>query len=215
MNHGPNISRLWRLSVKRHPEKEVVPMKNIAILFTLCLLFISTSCVPSLNPIYTEQDLIFDSSLIGVWADKDTHETWALASCDRQLEYILMHTDPGGKKGEFTARLVRVGDTTFLDIAPVNPGFTQSDFYQGHFFATHTFVHVTKVGSSVQLSVLEPHWLKEAVAVNPEAIRHQKIRGEIVLTSSPKETQKFLLANLNNREAFSEPVELARKRYTR
>jgi hypothetical protein len=190
-------------------------MRSVAILLTVCALLVCTSCVPSLNPIYTEQDLIFDSSLIGVWADKYTDETWALAICDRQLEYILTHIDPSGKKGEFSARLVQVDDKTFFDIVPVNPGFKQNDFYQGHFFSTHTFAHIVKDGSSVRLSVLEPHWLKEAVAVNPDAIRHQKIRGEIVLTSSPKETQKFLLANLNNREAFSEPVELTRKGHSR
>ena len=190
-------------------------MKNIAILSAIWLHLICTSCVPSLNPLYTEQDLIFDSSLIGVWSDRDTQETWALASCDRELEYTLTHTDPSGKKGEFSAKLVRVEDKTFLDIVPAEPGFRQSDFYQGHFFSTHTFVHVTKNGSSVRLSVLEPHWLKEAVAIDPEAIRHQKIRGEIVLTSSPKETQKFLLANLANREAFSAPIELTRKRHSR
>lgn len=188
---------------------------KLTYLATLALVLtsaIGTSCVPSLNPLYTEQDLIFDSSLIGVWSDRDTQETWALASCDRELEYTLTHTDPSGKKGEFSARLVRVEDKTFLDIVPAEPGFRQSDFYQGHFFSTHTFVHVTKNGSSVRLSVLEPHWLKEAVNVNPEAIRHEKIRGEIVLTSSPKETQRFLLANLANREAFSAPIELRRKR---
>ena len=190
-------------------------MKNIGIISTLSLLLICTSCIPSLNPLYTEQDLIFDGSLIGVWTDKDTRETWALGMCDRKLEYTLTYTDPGGKKGEFIARLVQVENKTFLDIVPVDPGFKQNDFYQGHFFSTHTFVHVIKDGSSVRLSVLEPHWLKEVVAVNPDAIRHQKIRGEIVLTSSPKETQKFLLANLNNREAFSEPVELTRKRHSR
>ena len=110
-------------------------MKNIAILSTICLLLACSSCVPSLNPLYMEQDLIFDSSLIGVWGDKDTNETWVLASCPRRFEYILTYTDPSGKKGEFGARLVRVGDKTFLDIVPVNPGFTQSDFYQGHFFS--------------------------------------------------------------------------------
>ncbi len=187
-------------------------MKTIAIISTLSLLIMCTSCVPSLNPLYTDQDLIFDNSLIGVWVEKDGKETWTLSNCGNDLEYRLMHTDGNGKKGEFSARLVRVGDKTFLDIVPVKPGFTQSDFYQGHFFATHTFVHIVKNGSSVWLSPLEPQWLKEYVARNPDAISHIKIRDEIVLASTPKETQKLLLANLNTREAFSEPVELTRKR---
>ena len=190
-------------------------MKNIAILSAICLLLICSSCVPSLNPLYTEKDLMFDGALIGVWAEKNGRETWDLSRSDIDLEYRLRHTDEYGKKGEFSARLVRVGDKTFLDIVPVNPGFTQSDFYQGHFFATHTFVHVAKNGSSVWLSAVEPEWLKDFVARNPDAIRHLKIRDVIVLASTPKETQKLLLANLNTREAFSEPVELSRKRHSR
>jgi hypothetical protein len=187
-------------------------MKNVTKILILCLLLSVTSCVPSLNPLYTDEDLIFDSSLIGVWAEKDSRETWALSSCDNKLEYTLVHTDESGKKGEFSARLVKVGEEMFLDIEPKNPGFKQGDFYQGHFLTTHTFIHLIKDGSTVRLSVLEPQWLKEVLAVNPNAIRHQKIRDQIVLTSSPKEIQKFLVANLNNREAFSEPIELTRKR---
>lgn len=187
-------------------------MKNFVKLFILSCLLVYTGCVPSLNPLYENGDLIFDSSLIGNWVEKGNGETWDLSYCNEKLEYSLTHIDTNGKKGTFSARLVRVEGKTFLDIVPVDPGFTQGDFYQGHFFSTHTFVHVIKNGQSVRLSVLEPHWLKEVLAINPDAIRHQKIRGEIVLTSSPKETQKFLLANLNNREAFSEPIELTRKR---
>ena len=187
-------------------------MKNIAKSLIIGLLLAFTGCVPSLNPLYTDQDLIFDKSLIGVWVEKDTHETWALSSCDDKLEYKLLHTDENGRKGEFSARLVRVEDKIFLDIVPIKPSFTQSDFYRGHFFATHTFVHVVQIEPTVQLAVLEPRWLKDKLAENPEAIRHETINGEIILTSQPKETQKFLLANLNTRQAFSQPLELTRKK---
>lgn len=187
-------------------------MKNFVKLLILSCLFICTSCVPSLNPLYTEQDLIFDSSLIGVWTEKGSGGSWALSSCENKLEYALTHTDEKGKKGEFIARLVRVRDKTFFDIVPVKPGFSQNDFYQGHYFSTHTFAHVVKTDAGVRLSVLETQWLKDFVVENPAAIRHQRIRDEIVLASTPKETQAFLLANLNTRDAFSEPIELARKR---
>ena len=187
-------------------------MKQVSTTIILAAVFLGVACVPSLNPLFTEEDLIFDSSLIGVWTEEGSGETWALSSCDSRLEYALTHTDAKGKKGEFLARLVRVGNRTFLDIVPVKPGFSQNDFYQGHFFSTHTFAHIVKTESSVMLSVLEPRWLKDFLMDNPGAIRYQKIRDEIVLASTPKETQAFLLANLNTREAFSEPIELTRKK---
>ena len=34
-------------------------------------------CVPSLNPLYTEEDLIFEPKLVGVWAENaEAKERW-------------------------------------------------------------------------------------------------------------------------------------------
>ena len=120
-----------------------------------------------------------------------------------------MHTEDDGRSGEFSARLVKIEDKTFLDIVPVKTGFAQSDF-----LPTHTFAHIVRKDSTVQIAMLEPQWLKDLLAENPETIRHEKINGEIVLTSGPKETQRFLLAYLNTKGAFAEPIELT-KRQTR
>src|SRR5688500_14903488 len=118
-------------------------MRCIAKLLILSWFFILTGCVPSLNPLYTDQDLISDDSLIGVWIDKKTGETWSFSKCGK-LEYKLHHKDEDGKQGEFSAHLVRLEDKTFLDIVPAKPGFSQNEFYQGHFLATHTFVHIVQ-----------------------------------------------------------------------
>ena len=185
-------------------------MKSVVIFLVLSGSLMLTGCVRSLNPLYTEQDLIYDNSLVGVWIDNETGETWAFSNGGK-LEYKLLHTEDDGRSGEFSARLVRVEDKTFLDIVPVKSGFSQSDFYQSHFLPTHTFAHIVRKDSTVQISMLEPQWLKDLLADNPEAIRHEKINGEIVLAASPKETQKLLYANLNTKEAFSRPFELTRK----
>ncbi len=191
-------------------QKGETVMKSVVTLLILSGLLMLTGCVRSLNPLYTEQDLIYDNSLVGVWIDKETGETWAFSNAGK-LEYKLLHTEDDGRSGEFSARLVKIEDKTFLDIAPVKTGFSQSDFYQSHFLPTHTFAHIMRKDSTVQIAMLEPRWLKDLLDDNPEAIRHEKINGEIVLAASPKETQKFLLANLNVREAFSQPFELTRK----
>jgi hypothetical protein len=195
-------------------QKGETVMKSVGTLLILIWSLMLMSCVQSLNPLYTEQDLIYDNSLVGVWIDMETGETWAFSNGGK-LEYKLLHTEEDGRSGEFSARLVKIEDKTFLDIVPVKTGFPQSDFYQSHFLMTHTFMHVETKESTVQISVLESRWLKDLLAENPEAINHEKINGEIVLSSSPKDMQKFLLANLNTREAFSKPFELTRKKSAR
>ena len=186
-------------------------MKAAATSFILVTVIFASSCIPSLNPLYTEHDLVFDASLVGVWTETETGETWALSKRDK-LEYRLIHTDTDGIKGAFSARLVKLGDNLFLDIVPIKPGFTQNDFYKTRFFPTHTFVHIAIDRTGVKLSYLEPAWVADYLSENPDALRHEKIAGDLLLTSSPKEMQKFLLAHLTTRGAFSKPTELMLKR---
>ena len=186
-------------------------MKTPATVLLLAAVIFASACVPSLYPLYTEQEVTFDSALIGVWTDAESGETWALSKRDK-LDYRLVHTDTDGLRGEFIGRLVKVEDNLFFDIVPIKPGFTQSDFYRTQYFSTHTFVHFAIDGSTAKLSYLEPKWLEDYLAEHPDAIRHERLGGDIMLTSSPKETQKFLLAQLNTRGAFSRPGELTLKR---
>ena len=185
-------------------------MKNLAIIFVLAWSLSLMACVPSLNPLYTEQDLIYDNSLLGAWVDKDAEETWVFSNAGK-LEYKLVQIASDGRSGEFSARLVRIGDELFLDIVPIKTGFAQSDFFQGQFLPTHTFVHIDKKGPRISASVLEPKWLKEVVSDKSQSIRHEKLGGEVLLTASPKDLQAFLVANLKTDEAFSAPTEFTRK----
>ncbi len=185
-------------------------MRSALKLLTLSFLLLFVSCVSSLNPLYTEQDLIFDAALLGVWADKDSTETWELTRASEK-EYKLVYTDEDGKKGEFAARLLKADGKTFLDLTPTELTLPQNDFYKGHFLPTHTFALISQTAPTLQISFLEPEWLKKNLAENPKAIRYEKLDDEILLTDAPKKLQKFLLAHLNTEGAFGKPISLKRK----
>lgn len=183
-------------------------------IFLLAAFLIQTACVPSLNPIYTENDLVFDPSLLGVWTDDDKTETWEFTFADEK-EYRLLHTDEQGNKGTFEARLVRIEGKRFLDIAPVRTTSSQNDFFSGHILSVHSFVEVSQDGKNFRLSYLEPKWLKPFLEKNPSAVRHAFIDGEVVFTDSSKNLQKFIAANLNSPGAFSSPISVKRKEVAR
>lgn len=185
-------------------------MKNISKFVMLGFLLVLTSCVPSLNPLYTDADLFFEEALLGVWIDPDATESWAFTYLNEK-EYKLVFTDESGKKGEFKARLLKIEGKTFLDLAPVKPTIPQNDFYKANFLATHTFVQITQFAPNPQIAYLEPDWLKAFLDKNPAAIRHEKISGEILLTASTKDLQKFLLAHLDTPGAFSKPIAVKRR----
>src|SRR5688500_7739968 len=81
----------------------------------LGLVLIAAGCVPSLNPLYTEADVIFEPWLIGTWAEPDSTSTWEFSKAGAK-KYKLVQTDSDGQKAAFEARLVKLKDQRFLDI---------------------------------------------------------------------------------------------------
>ena len=51
-------------------------MRKAAMWLLLGFLLLPVGCVPSLHPLYTDQDVIFDQSVLGVWAEDGSKETW-------------------------------------------------------------------------------------------------------------------------------------------
>ena len=181
-------------------------MKNLMAMFVLIASLAYTACVPSVHPLYSGEDHTSDDSIVGAWIDNVADETWVFSKAEKG-EYKLVQIAADGSMGEFTARLVRVGSETFVDMVPVKGGFLRD-----HFLATHTFVHLTKKEDKVHVSLLEPKWIKEVLAERPDLLRHEKVNGDIVLTANPKDMQAFLIANLKTRGAFTEAMELSRKK---
>lgn len=185
-------------------------MKALMKLVNLGLLLLVSGCVPSLHPLYTDKDVVFDPALVGVWApDNDDKENWAFTK-EGENAYALVYTDKDGKTGPFNAHLVKVDSAQFLDLYPAEPKLEENDFYKAHLVPAHTFLLVSQTKPNLRLAVLNADWLKRFLAANPAAIRHEEADGRIVLTAQPKDLQRFLLANLKTKDAFNEPFDLQR-----
>ena len=185
-------------------------MRSLLASVMAAFLLVQTGCTSSINPFYTDEDLIFDRALVGTWTDPDGEETWEFFYCGDK-EYKLIHTDEKGKKGEFEARLVKIGSGTFLDLTPIESAKPGNDFFRGHFLTIHSVIRVFRVGDTYQIAYLEPEWLKKTLAGEPGAVRHAAVGNDIVLTDTTKNLQKFLAANTTTPGAFSEPVTVKRK----
>jgi hypothetical protein len=191
----------------------------------VCLALLLPGCVPSVNPLYTEKDLVFDPALVGVWTDERGKETWAFEKSGNK-KYKLLQTDDDGRTAEFEVRLVQLKHYRFLDLYVVNPG-AESDWKMNQYasFAVllrpaHTFMKVSQIEPALGLSFLNPDWLQKLLEKDPRAIRHEKDRFgaqnkddfRIVLTADTKELQKFILKHVNDEDAFGKPSEFMRKK---
>lgn len=185
-------------------------MKNATAMTAFGLLFLLTGCIPSLHSLYTEQDLIFDASLVGEWADRDGKETWTFTKIGEKA-YTLLYVDEKGKKGEFDVRLLRVGDRRFLDLYPAEPDLQQNDFYKSYLLRVHTFMRVEQQDDVLQMAYIKPDWIKTCLEEHPDAIKHEKVYGGVLLTAQPKELQAFLTKHDKTADAWDQCSPLIRR----
>ena len=188
-------------------------MRKLISITLLGVLVLSAGCIRSLHPIYTEKDIVFEPSLIGQWAEGDSKETWTF-SREGTNAYLLVYTDDTGEKGAFSTRLLKIKENLFLDFFPEEPDLKENDFYQFHLLPVHTFVHVKQIEPTLQMAFPDPRWLKEHLADNPSAIRHEEIENGIILTAATRDLQAFWLKHLDAEGAFDDPSDMKRKQKT-
>jgi|ERR1051326_4335635 hypothetical protein len=180
-------------------------------------------CVPSLNPLYTEQDLIFDPALVGSWSGDNEKETWLFEKSGDKA-YKLKQTDEDGHTALFEAHLFKLKDYKFLDLYLVQPWEQENKESKMNGYAgfalipAHMFLKVTSVEPTLQMAFLDPDWLKDVLEKDPKAIRHKKLASEdnkddrIALTAETKDLQQFILKHITDKKIFGEPGEFKRKK---
>lgn len=185
-------------------------MKKAKAIMLLGLLFLMAGCIPSVHPLYTDQDLIFDPSLVGDWADKDGKETWTFTKSGENA-YKLLYLDAKGKKGEFDVHLLKVGDRRFLDLYPAEPDLQQNDFYKCHLMPVHTFMRVRQQENILRMASMKPDWVKKFLQEHPDAVKYEKVDDWVLLTAQPKELQVFLITHEKTPDAWGESLPMSRR----
>ena len=185
-------------------------MKKATTIISLGLLFLMTGCVPSLHPLYTESDLIYDPALVGEWVGNDGKVTWTFAKSGEKA-YTLLYVDEKGKKGEFAVHLLKIGDRQFLDLYPADPDLQQNDFYKAYLLRVHTFLIIQQQADTLQMSFMNFDWIKKYLQEHPDAIKHEKVDEGVLLTAQPKELQAFLAKHDKAPEMWAESSPLIRR----
>ena len=157
----------------------------------------------SLHPLYTGKDVVFDPALLGNWTGTNIQEHWSITRAGRD-HYKMVYVDGDHIQGEFVARLVSVKGAMFLDLFPVQTkSLPVNLFYAGHFLPVHSLFRVIHTTPTPRLATLSDDWLHKFITKHPDAIKHETINGSIYLTASPHEMQRFLVAHLKTKDAFS------------
>lgn len=99
-------------------------MRVISILLVLVITAFLIGCVPvdSLNPIYTDKDVIFEPALVGTWVGQnpDEGDLRITRAGDNAYQLVMNERESGSwlKESVFDAHLVSLGGQKFFDVQP-------------------------------------------------------------------------------------------------
>jgi hypothetical protein len=168
-------------------------------------------CVPSLNPLYTEKDLVYDEALLGTWAEsEDAKDRWTFEPL-RDKVYRVTFTEDD-EAGEFEVHLLELGGERYLDFQPQAEGMEsmrKNGFYKLHWVPAHTFARIGVKEGTMRMAFMNPEWIDKHLEGSPESLSHVR-RGEdgLVLTATTTALQEFVREHAQ--EMFGDEMELKR-----
>jgi hypothetical protein len=186
------------------------------LLTAAAAVFLLAGCFPTLYPLFTEKDLVFEDDLLGCWTHEDSTWTFERQNNDSYMLTIVEKDDEDVVQGKFAAHLLKLEGVQYLDIQPVDvdeikiPGFSQICLYP-----VHLFMKVDEISPELKLSFMDPEWLEEYLKKNPEelpAIPKNKSHPLPLITASTPRLQAFVKKHAANPEAWSETGLLSRCR---
>jgi hypothetical protein len=170
-------------------------------------LTIFAGCIPSLNPVFTDENLVFDPAVIGVWKQPGNKAKWEFAKLDEK-SYRLLYTDDQGQQGQFIGRLARLDGELFLDLYPDEVQLDASAFYKFHLVPIHTIYRVRHTQPKLELAAINFKWLDEYLTGHPQEIEYATFGGRKLITAPTASVQKFVLAH---KDMFTSDFHLQRQ----
>ncbi|OGF58306.1 MAG: hypothetical protein A2Y62_18560 [Candidatus Fischerbacteria bacterium RBG_13_37_8] len=187
-------------------------MKSLKLLLLFLVVVVMSGCVVrSLQPLFTEKDLVFKTELVGTWTQPDAkaEEYWQFEKGD-ETSYKLIYKGEDGT-AEFDVHLVKLKNNFFLDFLPT--GLKEgNDFYRFHFIESHSFARIWIEKDSFRMSVLNYDWFSKMIDNGKIKIAHEKVDDTIIVTAATKDLQKILIKYADDKEAFPEASAWNRKK---
>lgn len=190
-----------------------VCMRKVWLFFAIAIASLFIGCpVRSLQPLFSEKDIMYSSALVGTWANGEDRYTFKKAS-DNSYRILLSeqkstdsvkHTESNGDTMTFVGQLGKLGKSLFLD---TYPGREVVDF---HLLATHMIFRLWLDADTLRLASLEGDWVKKMIKANRLKIQYTIANGDFILTGSTNELQKIVRPFANDSNAFPNPETFVR-----
>ena len=183
-----------------------------SLIFGISLL-IAGCYIQSLNPIYSDETLTFDSGLVGTWCSSgDDYDMWTFEEAGSNEYSLIGKFDEDGemKEAYFQAFLCKLGNDLFLDILP-KESHAMPDIYEAHLVPVHSFLRLHREGDILLTESLDYNIFETAAERKKTKLHYTRLDDRILITASTDEIQEFFLQNAANDSLFQSPDTLYRR----
>src|SRR5690349_15610117 len=168
-------------------------MKKRNIIVATAVALLLAACIPSINPFYTEKDVVFEKKLLGEWQEKDKADEPQIWNFEegKDKAYKLTVTEKEGKQGEFEAHLFKLKQDCFLDIMVTEIGTNVADLAKVSLIPGHLLLRVSQIDPELKLAMIDVDWLDKFLKEHPKALAHHRDEDRIFLTAETTDLQSF------------------------
>jgi hypothetical protein len=207
-------------------------MKARIIIIIGILALIAGSCIPSLFPLYTKDDIVFDDRIIGTW-DPGGRSQWTIEKLEYHPNAAFMspkwtEVDEESDMENVHYRMLvedwDTGDTveaSFILTLLILDGQMYANFkpqeYELHhgFLAWHMveaniFAKIAFRDDQFLLTYFDPDFLEEMIDKNRIRISHIWLDDFLLITAPTKDLQKFVIKYANEEDALLDTGEYDR-----
>ena len=183
--------------------------------FLLFALLMLSGCTYSTNPIFTEQDNVFDKAFIGTWKADDgipdvgTFEVTRWATDDNSYRVVLRN-QANEKQGTFQLYLSQIDRTKYLTARVEADKSTGSVGAVPAHAIYWTLIIDQQDGEQLKARYLQQAWIIQQINSNPQVLKHEWYahpdkpdkKNHILLTATTAELRAFVLSHTDKRDAW-------------
>jgi hypothetical protein len=188
------------------------------------LILLAGSCIPSLFPLYTKKDIVFDDRIIGTW-DAGGNSHWIIDKQEFHPDASFMdpkwtdlneESDPENVHYRMIVREWEDGDTveavfilTLLELDGqmyVNFSPHEYDLHHGflywHMVDANNFAKIGFPDDQLTITYFDPDYLEDLIEKNRIRISHVWLDDFLLLTASTRDLQKFVIKYADEENAL-------------
>ncbi len=198
-------------------------MKTRSLIIIALLAILAASCIPSLFPLYTRDDLVCDDRIEGNWSQGDN--LWTIekpehhSSCknsegnepekDSEPEDIhyrlrVMEWEEGDTaEAWFLVHLLELDEQRYVNFYPEDYEL-HHEFLSWHMIETNNFAKISISDSSFKLTFFDPEYVRKLIEENRIRIAHVWLDDLLLLTAPTRDLQKFVIKYADKEDALQD-----------